>query len=110
MLRNVRGGFSLRWMKVLLDNDIQIRAQIVLCPGVNDGEILDSTLAGLLEQYPTLESIAIVPLGLSRFNSEDRMRPLVFNQFIWQTSFTWLHKKQCLRLHSTENFQCWKMG
>ena len=74
MLRNVRGGFSLRWMKVLLDNDIEIRAQIVLCPGVNDGEILESTLAGLLEQYPTLESIAIVPLGLSRFNSEDRMR------------------------------------
>jgi NifB/MoaA-like Fe-S oxidoreductase len=71
---HVRGGFSLRWMKVLLDNDIQIRAQIVLCPGVNDGEILESTLAGLLEQYPTLESIAIVPLGLSRFNSEDRMR------------------------------------
>jgi NifB/MoaA-like Fe-S oxidoreductase len=74
MLRNVRGGFSLRWMKVLLDNDIQIRAQIVLCPGVNDAEILESTLAGLLEQYPTLESIAIVPLGLSRFNTEDRMR------------------------------------
>ena len=74
MLRNVRGGFSLRWMKVLLDNDIEIRAQIVLCPGVNDGEKLESTLAGLLEQYPTLESIAIVPLGLSRFNTEDRMR------------------------------------
>lgn len=74
MLRNVRGGFSLRWMKVLLDNDIQIRAQIVLCPGVNDAEVLESTLAGLLEQYPMLESIAIVPLGLSRFNSEDRMR------------------------------------
>ncbi|MBJ7368600.1 MAG: DUF512 domain-containing protein [Ilumatobacteraceae bacterium] len=74
MLRNVRGGFSLRWMKVLLDNDIQIRAQVVLCPGVNDGDVLESTLAGLLEQYPTLESIAIVPLGLSRFNSEDRMR------------------------------------
>lgn len=74
MLRNVRGGFSLRWMKVLLDNDIEIRAQIVLCPGVNDGDVLESTLAGLLEQYPTLESIAIVPLGLSRFNTEDRMR------------------------------------
>jgi putative radical SAM enzyme (TIGR03279 family) len=74
MLRNVRGGFSLRWMKVLLDNDIEIRAQIVLCPGVNDGDVLESTLAGLLEQYPTLESIAIVPLGLSRFNTEKRMR------------------------------------
>lgn len=74
MLRNVRGGFSLRWMKILLDHDIQIRAQIVLCPGVNDGAILESTLAGLLEQFPQLESIAIVPLGLSRFNTEGRMR------------------------------------
>ena len=74
MLRNERGGFSLRWVRLMLDNDIHIRAQIVLCPGVNDGEILESTLCGLLEQFPELESIAIVPLGLSRFNSESRMR------------------------------------
>ena len=74
MLRNNRGGFSLRWMKALLDNGISVRAQIVLCPGVNDGFILESTLATLLEEYPLLESIAVVPLGLSRFNSETRMR------------------------------------
>ncbi len=74
MLRNNRGGFSLRWMKLLLENGIDIRAQIVLCPGVNDGEVLEDTLAGLLEGYPQLESIAIVPLGLSRFNTESRMR------------------------------------
>lgn len=74
MLRNTRGGFSLRWMKILLQNNIDVRAQIVLCPGVNDGQILDDTLAGLLEEYPQLESIAIVPLGLSRFNTESRMR------------------------------------
>ena len=74
MLRNVRGGFSLRWMKILLDNDIEVRAQIVLCPGVNDNEILESTFAGLLEQYPLLQSIAVVPLGLSKFNTESRMR------------------------------------
>ena len=74
MLRNVRGGFSLRWMKILLDNDIEVRAQIVLCPGVNDNEVLESTFAGLLEQYPLLQSIAVVPLGLSKFNTESRMR------------------------------------
>lgn len=74
MLRNNRGGFSLRWMKALLENGINVRAQIVLCPGVNDGPILESTLASLLEEYPLLESIAVVPLGLSRFNSESRMR------------------------------------
>lgn len=74
MLRNNRGGFSLRWLKLLLDNGIDARAQIVLCPGVNDGEVLDSTFCGLLEQFPVLESIAVVPLGLSRFNTESRMR------------------------------------
>ena len=74
MLRNIRGGFSLRWMKILLDNGISVRAQIVLCPGLNDGDVLEETLAGLLEEFPLLESIAIVPLGLSRFNTESRMR------------------------------------
>jgi putative radical SAM enzyme (TIGR03279 family) len=74
MLRNNRGGFSLRWMKLLLEHDIEVRAQIVLCPGVNDGAVLEDTLSGLLEVYPQLESIAIVPLGLSRFNTESRMR------------------------------------
>lgn len=74
MLRNDRGGFSLRWVRLMLDHGIDIRAQIVLCPGVNDGEVLESTLSGLLEQFPELDSIAIVPLGLSRFNSESRMR------------------------------------
>ncbi len=74
MLRNVRGGFSLRWMKILLDHDIEVRAQIVLCPGVNDNDTLESTFAGLLEQYPLLQSIAVVPLGLSKFNTESRMR------------------------------------
>ena len=74
MLRNDRGGFSLRWVKLLLEHGINIRAQIVLCPGVNDADVLDDTLAGLLEQFPQLESIAIVPLGLSKFNTESRMR------------------------------------
>src|SRR4029077_7807248 len=39
MLKNPRGGMSLRWLRALLDNDIVVRGQIVLCPGVNDGEI-----------------------------------------------------------------------
>lgn len=74
MLRNDRGGFSLRWMKLLCDAGIEIRAQIVLCPGVNDGPVLDDTLARLLEETPDLDSVAVVPLGLSRHNTEDRMR------------------------------------
>jgi putative radical SAM enzyme (TIGR03279 family) len=74
MLKNPRGGMSLRWMRAMLDHGIAIRGQVVLCPGVNDGEHLERTLADVLDQYPELESVAVVPLGLSRFNNESAMR------------------------------------
>lgn len=74
MLRNDRGSVSLRWLKEMLKADIQIRGQIVLCPGVNDAEALDRTLGDLLNEYSKIESIAIVPLGLSRFNPESHLR------------------------------------
>ena len=74
MLRNPRGGMSLRWLRALLDHGITVHGQIVVCPGVNDGAVLDDTLGGVLDQYPDLASIACVPLGLSRFNNEPAMR------------------------------------
>jgi len=74
MLRNERGSVSLRWMKEMLKAEIDIRGQIVLCPDVNDAEALDRTLGNLLNEYSQIESIAIVPLGLSRFNPENHLR------------------------------------
>ncbi|MEY2581196.1 MAG: hypothetical protein QOE09_1045 [Ilumatobacteraceae bacterium] len=74
ILKNPRGGMSLRWLRALLDHDIVVRGQIVLCPGVNDGEIFDRTMAGVLDEYSDLESVAVVPLGLSKFNKESSMR------------------------------------
>ena len=74
MLKNPRGGMSLRWLRSLLDHGIAVRGQIVLCPGVNDGEVFERTMAGVLDQYPELESVAVVPLGLSRYNTESAMR------------------------------------
>jgi putative radical SAM enzyme (TIGR03279 family) len=74
MLKNPRGAMSLRWLRALLDHDIVVRGQIVVCPGVNDGAILDDTLAGILDGYPELDSVAVVPLGISKFNGESAMR------------------------------------
>ncbi|MGA1053005.1 MAG: DUF512 domain-containing protein [Ilumatobacteraceae bacterium] len=74
MLKNRRGGMSLRWLRGLLDHGIAVRGQIVVCPGVNDGDVLDDTLAGILDRFPDLESVAVVPLGISRFNPEAAMR------------------------------------
>ena len=74
MLRNRRGGMSLRWMRALLDHGIDIRGQLVICPGVNDAEELDSTLATVLDRYSELSALAVVPLGISKFNPESEMR------------------------------------
>jgi putative radical SAM enzyme (TIGR03279 family) len=74
MLRNQRGGMSLRWIRQLLNHGIDVRAQIVLCPSVNDDDVLEDTLATLLEEMPEITSIAVVPLGLSKHNTEKRMR------------------------------------
>jgi putative radical SAM enzyme (TIGR03279 family) len=74
MLRNRRGAVTLRWLRALLDHGIEVHGQVVVCPGINDGPVLEDTLAGVLDRYPELASLACVPLGVSRFNTEATMR------------------------------------
>lgn len=57
----------------LLDAGIEVHAQVVLCPGINDKEILDKTIFDLAAEYPRLTSVAIVPLGLTRYNIDPRL-------------------------------------
>ena len=75
LLRNRRGATSLRWLAALLDAGIEVHGQVVVCPGVNDGAVLDDTLLGILDRFPRLETAGVVPLGVSRFNREPDMRP-----------------------------------
>ena len=75
LLRNRRGATSLRWLRALLDHGVEVHGQVVCCPGLNDGAVLDDTLAGVLDRYPELASLCVVPLGISRYNTEPRMRP-----------------------------------
>lgn len=74
MLRNPRGATSLRWLTALLDAGVTVHGQVVLCPGVNNGSVLERTLAEVIVRYPDLASLGIVPLGLSRFNKEQNLR------------------------------------
>ncbi|UDY36266.1 DUF512 domain-containing protein [Dermatobacter hominis] len=75
LLRNRRGATSLRWLRALLDHGVEVHGQIVVCPGLNDGDVLDRTLCGVLDEYPELADVAVVPLGVSAHNREPRMRP-----------------------------------
>jgi len=67
LLRNRRGGTSLRWLRALLDHGVEVHGQVVVCP--------EDTLAGILDQFPELTTVAVVPLGVSRYNHEPAMRP-----------------------------------
>jgi len=57
----------------LLDAGIEVHAQVVLCPGINDKEILKKTILELAAEYPRITSVAIVPLGLTRYNMDARL-------------------------------------
>ena len=74
ILRNPRGATSLRWLRALLDGGIEVHGQIVVCPGLNDSEVLETTLAGIADEYPELATVACVPLGISRYNTEPELR------------------------------------
>lgn len=74
MLNNRFAGNVLERLQLLAEHRIEVNAQIVLCPGENDGEELKRTLKDLSELYPSLVSVAIVPVGLTKYR--DGLAPL----------------------------------
>jgi putative radical SAM enzyme (TIGR03279 family) len=60
-------------LRRLLDSGIEIHAQVVLCPEINDGDVLRKTIYDLAEHHPLVKSVAIVPLGLTRYNTDKRL-------------------------------------
>ena len=65
MMKNPAAATSLGWLRKLADGGIRLNTQLVLCPGINDGEALRRTLEDLLALGENLQSIAAVPVGLS---------------------------------------------
>lgn len=58
----------------MLDAGIEVHAQVVLCPEINDGEVLKKTIMDLAAEFPRITSVAIVPLGLTRYNTDARLK------------------------------------
>ena len=67
MLKHRRAGECLSIMRRFAQAGISMNCQIVACPGINDGPALERTLRELSELYPAVESVAIVPVGVTRF-------------------------------------------
>ena len=67
MLNNRFAGEALKKMDALYEAGIPMNGQIVLCKGINDGAELDRTIRDLMAYMPCMESVSVVPVGLSRF-------------------------------------------
>ena len=74
MMANPRAGEVLEYLNVLHDAGISMRGQIVLCRGINDKENLERSMRDLALLYPQLESVSIVPAGLTAYR--DGLYPL----------------------------------
>ncbi|WP_293341913.1 DUF512 domain-containing protein [Microcoleus sp. CAWBG58] len=78
LLKNFRAGKILEQIKWFQERRLQIHAQVVVCPGINDGEHLERTLLDLAKFHtgniPAVASVAVVPVGLTRFRpAEDEL-------------------------------------
>lgn len=67
MLNNKNADKIMDYLKYLTEHQINVNAQIVLCPNINDGTILDQTIEDLSKLYPFVQCIAIVPVGLGKY-------------------------------------------
>ncbi|MEA5595519.1 TIGR03279 family radical SAM protein [Rivularia sp. UHCC 0363] len=81
LLKNQRAGEILQHIKWFQERRLQIHAQVVVCPGINDGVHLEQTLRDLASFHtgdlPTVASVAVVPVGLTRFRpQEDELVPV----------------------------------
>lgn len=74
MMKNKHAGEVLSVLRRFADAGIQMNTQLVLCPGVNDGKELEYSIQELAKLYPAVQSIAAVPVGLTKFR--DGLYPL----------------------------------
>jgi putative radical SAM enzyme (TIGR03279 family) len=81
LLKNPRAGQILEQLQWFQDHRLQIHAQVVVCPEINDGHHLETTLLDLARFHrgdlPAVASVAVVPLGLTRFRpGADQLLPV----------------------------------
>jgi putative radical SAM enzyme (TIGR03279 family) len=76
MLKNPRSALINQHLDRLWEGGVVVHAQVVLCPGVNDGAVLDGTIRDLYRRGEAIRSLSIVPVGLTAHNDDRGIRPL----------------------------------
>lgn len=93
MISNKFAGKVYSIMKRLAEAEITMNCQVVLCPGINDGEELRRTVYDLIKLYPYVNSIAVVPVGVTRYR--DNLPNLeIFDKERANSTINQIHKIQ----------------
>ncbi len=105
MMKNRFAGESLKYLYRFAESGIKINCQLVLCPGFNDGESLVKTMEDLGALYPSVQSVAAVPVGLSKHREGlEKLEP--FNKETAAAVIDAMEKKgdEFLKEHGTRLF------
>jgi len=77
MLGSRNAGRALEYIELLARENIEMHCQIVVCPGINDGATLEKTLRDLTALWPSVASVSVVPVGLTRWREGlERLQPV----------------------------------
>ncbi len=97
MMRNPAAAKIMDQLRYLAGSGVEIHTQAVLCPGINTGEELERTVADLSDLWPSVHSLALVPVGLTgyreklyplrKFNSVEAVE-IIQRVYQWQKVFT----------------------
>ena len=99
LMKNPHAGNLAIQLKRLADAGITLHTQIVLVPGYNDGEVLAETVKNLTHLYPAVQSVGVVPVGLTKFRTH---LPLLkcFTRGDANSLLTWGHTIQKKNKHA----------
>ena len=113
MMRNPHAAEVMDRLRQLKDAGLRFHCQVVLCPGWNDGAVLERTIADLKSLWPYAQSVALVPIGLTRFRDglpkidpyrKETATHLIQQALVWQKEC--LHSLGTRFVYPADEFYC----
>lgn len=102
MMKNPTAARILERLSALAERGLRFHAQIVLCPGLNDGDVLARSITDLVSLRPAAQSVAVVPVGLTKYREGlPKLRGFTRAEAETVIDFVEGVQKNCLAEHGT---------
>jgi putative radical SAM enzyme (TIGR03279 family) len=107
LLGNRRGAEGMKLIRRFADAGIIMHCQIVACPGINDGEALKKTMEDLASLYPSVSSVSVVPVGLTKHREGlFPLKPYTKEKALETVRLVEEFGKSCRQRHGSTIFFC----